>query len=162
MHETYQATWDKQDDTKTCWIDLPPSEKLPQLRYSETDTDGWEDFDVPVLYFYGGFMPYVSRYVVLFPPESVSCSLSSHSNRDLLQWPLARPSDGLIDVAIQETASLPSLISQMGAASQGGQYWSNTVSEETFLSTDPDPSLFVPLFPPNLFLKNLTLIATLL
>jgi sphingosine kinase len=62
MHETYQATWNKQDyDTKTCWDDLTPSEKLPPLRYSEIDTDGWEDFDVPVLYFYGGFMPYVGR-----------------------------------------------------------------------------------------------------
>lgn len=61
MHETYQATWDKQDDTNTCWDNLPSSDKLPPLRYPDTDTDGWEDFDVPVLYFYGGFMPYVGR-----------------------------------------------------------------------------------------------------
>lgn len=61
MHKTYQATWNEQGDTKTCWDDLPLSEKLPPLRYSETDADGWEDFNAPVLYFYGGFMPYVGR-----------------------------------------------------------------------------------------------------
>jgi hypothetical protein len=68
MHENYQSAWHKQDeDRKTCWDDLHPSEKLPPLKHSETDTDGWEDFDIPVLYFYGGLMPYVSQYVSLLP-----------------------------------------------------------------------------------------------
>lgn len=61
MHKTYQATWREQADTETCWDGLPSSEKLPPLRCSETDTDGWEDFDVPILYFYGGLLPYPSR-----------------------------------------------------------------------------------------------------
>ena len=62
MLEDYQAAWNKQDDyVETCWDDLLPSEKLPPLRYSETDSDGWEDFDVPTLYFYGGKIPYVGQ-----------------------------------------------------------------------------------------------------
>ena len=66
MYENYQSAWHKQDNVgKTCWDDLHPSEKLPPLKYSEADTDGWEDFDVPVLYFYGGLMPYVSQCVSL-------------------------------------------------------------------------------------------------
>ena len=68
MHDDYQALWQKQDDGKTCWDSLPPSEKLPPLRYFDTDADGWEDIELPVLYFYGGLIPYVSRCVffVLF------------------------------------------------------------------------------------------------
>ena len=66
MHENYQSAWHKQvEEQETCWDDLDPSEKLPPLKHSETDTDGWEDFDTPVLYFYGGLMPYVGRYVSL-------------------------------------------------------------------------------------------------
>lgn len=66
MHENYQSAYHKQDeDRKTCWDGLDPYEKLPPLKHSETDTDGWEDVDVPVLYFYGGLMPYVGQYVSL-------------------------------------------------------------------------------------------------
>ena len=44
MHETYQSAWHMQESNgKTCWDDLHPSEKLPTLKRSETDTDGWED-----------------------------------------------------------------------------------------------------------------------
>ena len=53
----------QENNWKTCWDDLHPSEKLPPLKRSETDTDGWEDFDLPVFYFYGGLIPYVGRYV---------------------------------------------------------------------------------------------------
>ena len=66
MQENYQSAWHKQDeDRKTCWDDLDPSEKLPPLKHSETDTDGWEDIDFPVLYFYSGLLPYASRCVSL-------------------------------------------------------------------------------------------------
>ena len=132
MHENYLSAWDKQDeDGRTCWDDLHPSEKLPPLKYSETDTDGWEGLDLPVLYFYGGLIPYVGRYVanLTFPTLR-----SSPSTRDLLQWPLALPNNGLIDIAVQETTSASSLISQMDTAPHGGQYWSETVSE-TFRSS---------------------------
>lgn len=132
MHETYQTTWHEQGtDIKTCWDDLPPSENLPPLRYSETDTDGWEDFNVPVLYFYGGMLPYAGQCVLFLAYRHYHVPSSSHSIRDLLQWPLALPSDGLMDVSVQETTSPLSLISQMGAAPQGGLYWSNTVSDGT-------------------------------
>ena len=67
MHETYQSAWHTQENNgETCWDDLHPSEKLPPLKHSETDTDGWEDFDLPILYFYGGLIPYVGRYVFFF------------------------------------------------------------------------------------------------
>jgi len=67
MNETYQSAWHTQgEDETTCWDDLDLSEKLPPLKHSETDTDGWEDFDVPILYFYAGLMPYVSQYVSPF------------------------------------------------------------------------------------------------
>lgn len=72
---------------------------------------------------------------------AIASVLSSHFIRDLLQWPLALPSDGLIDVVVQEPTSMSSLIGQMGAAPQGAHYWSNTVSEETYSLTDPDPIL---------------------
>lgn len=134
MHETYQATWHKQGtDTKTCWDDLPPSEKLPPLRYSETDTDGWEDIDVPILYFNGGLLPYAGQYA--FSSAYAHHYLiywSSLLTRYLLQWPLAVPNDGLIDIAVQETTSPLGLIGQMRTSSQGGQYWYKTVSEGLF------------------------------
>jgi len=104
LHENYQSAWHKRDDDgKTCWDDLDPSEKLPPLKHSETDTEGWEDVNLPTLYFYGGLMPYVGR--------------------DLLQWPLAIPNEGLIDIAIQETDSMSRLISFMNVSPRGGQYW---------------------------------------
>lgn len=66
MLENYQSAWHTRDeDGKTCWDDLDPSEKLPSLKHSETDTEGWEDFNLPTLYFYGGSMPYVSQCVSL-------------------------------------------------------------------------------------------------
>ena len=62
MHENYQSVWHRQDkDEKTCWDDLDPSEKLPPLRHSETDAEGWEDISLPTLYFYGGLMPFVGQ-----------------------------------------------------------------------------------------------------
>ena len=147
MYETYQATLHNQDqDTGTCWDDTPLSENLPPLKHSETDTDGWEDFDVPVLYFYGGLLPYVGRCVFSSASTGCSRSWSSPYSRDLLQWPLALPKEGLIDVAVQETASVSSLLRLIGSAPQGGSYWSDKVSERILVPTD----LPVPLFPPTL------------
>jgi sphingosine kinase len=82
-----------------------------------------------------------------FPPflvlrKSSECLLTPALTftRDLLQWPLAIPNDGLIDIVVQETASPSSLVSQMGRAPHGGQYWFKTVSEETSLNLrGPDP-----------------------
>jgi len=151
MHENYQYAYNKQDeDRKTCWDGLDPHEKLPPLKHSETDTDGWEDVDIPVLYFYGGLMPYVGQYVsclLLFP---VLSPWSSPSVRDLLQWPLVLPTDGLIDIAVQEMASASSLVGQLGVASYGGQYWAKTVSgiySARIEKTDPNSILCV-LLPP--------------
>lgn len=76
MNKMYQSSWDKQgEDERTCWNDLDPSEKLPPLKHSGMDVGGWEDFDAPVLYFYAGLMPYVSRYVALLTLSSLCCPL---------------------------------------------------------------------------------------
>ena len=132
MNEIYQSAWNKQaEDGTTCWDDLDPSEKLPPLKHSETDTDGWDDIDVPVLYFYGGLMPYVSQCVSLSTFITCFSLPGPHlSIRDLLQWPVAQPNDGLIDVAIQEMAPTSTLVGQMDTAPRGGQYWTKTVSQE--------------------------------
>lgn len=77
MRDRYQSVWNKQDeDGSTCWDDLHPSEKLPPLKYSEADTDGWEEFDLPVLYIYGGLLPYPSRCVSLSTPIPSPLSIS--------------------------------------------------------------------------------------
>lgn len=162
MVETYHAKWDKQnEDTVTCWDDLPPSERLPPLRYSETDTDGWEDLDVSVLYFYAGLIPCVGKWDPLPRISSSACSLISPFIRDLLQWPLGIPNDGSIDVAVQETTSALSLVGQMGTAPQGGQYWSNSVRKVIFSHVCRTNSLrpFLRRIPPP---KNIRPIATLL
>lgn len=54
-----------------------------------------------------------------------------------------------MDIAVQEITSMSSLIGQMGVAPQGGQYWSETVSEETSLPPDLDLSVSVPFFFPS-------------
>ena len=50
------------------------------------------DFDLQVLYFYGGLIPYVGRYV-FFPTFVVTFLLSGPHLyiMDLLQWPLTPP-----------------------------------------------------------------------
>ena len=159
MHESYQSVWHKQDeDRKTCWDDLDLSEKLPPLKHSETDTDGWEDFDIPVLYFYGGLLPYVGQYVTL--PTFISGLLppSSPSVRDLLQWPLVLPNDGLIDIAVQEMASASSLVGQMGIAPRGGQYWTKEVRRYSVRLkwATTDSTLCLPLVYPRIVYSNTT------
>ena len=69
---------------------------------------------------------------VFFSTFVVTVSLSGpHLHiRDLLQWPLALPNDGLIDIAVQEPTSVSSLVGLMDVAPQGGQYWTETVSEK--------------------------------
>ena len=59
------------------------------------------------------------------------CHLDPHLPPiDLLQWPLALPNDKLINIMIQELASMSSLVGLMDVALQGGQYWSKTVSKK--------------------------------
>ena len=42
MHETYQSAWHAQENNgETCWDDLHPSEKLPPLKHSKTDANGF-------------------------------------------------------------------------------------------------------------------------
>jgi len=83
-------------------------ESLPADRYiSESTSDtGWVSFDKPILYVYAGLQPYVAR--------------------DLLQFPMAKPSDGYVDIAIQEVASRAALLSMVDEAGRGGQFYQDT------------------------------------
>jgi len=62
-------------------------------------------------------------------PSPVLSLWSSSSLRDLLQWPVALPNDGLTDVAIQEPASVSSFLRLMSISPYGGTYWSKTVRD---------------------------------
>ncbi|TFY77172.1 hypothetical protein EWM64_g6844 [Hericium alpestre] len=76
---------------------------LPQMKYSLEDTDGWITFDKPILYFYAGKGPYVSR--------------------DLMQFPVSMPNEGAIDVVVQESTSRKEMLATMDGAENGKGYW---------------------------------------
>ncbi|THH05764.1 hypothetical protein EW145_g4558 [Phellinidium pouzarii] len=83
---------------------------LPVLRHTEEDPDtktGWITFDKPILYLYAGKSPYVAR--------------------DLLQFPLAHASDGLIDIVVQELISRGGLLGLMDGADKGKLFWNDTL-----------------------------------
>ena len=70
---------------------------LPPLRYLPDDTDGWVTCEEPILYFYAGKGPFVSRYVGL----SLSCSnllIRRCHCRDYMAFPVSVPNDGLVDI----------------------------------------------------------------
>lgn len=62
--------------------DQSTSSLPPLLHKYEPNTEGWIEFDKPVLYLYGGKGPLVGR--------------------DLLQFPMSLPDDGYVDIVIQE------------------------------------------------------------
>ncbi|KAL6300521.1 ATP-NAD kinase-like domain-containing protein [Sparassis latifolia] len=80
-----------------------PSATLPELQHTDADADGWIAFDKPLVYMYAGKGPYVSR--------------------DLMQFPVSLPDDGLIDIVIQEMTSRRVLLHGMEVAHKGEQYW---------------------------------------
>ncbi|CAG7846122.1 Sphingoid long chain base kinase 4 {ECO:0000250/UniProtKB:Q12246} Short=LCB kinase 4 {ECO:0000250/UniProtKB:Q12246}; {ECO:0000250/UniProtKB:Q12246}; AltName: Full=Sphinganine kinase 4 {ECO:0000305} [Serendipita indica DSM 11827] len=66
-------------------------------------TDGWTKFEKPVMYYYAGGLPYVSR--------------------DLMQFPVANPSDGCIDLVIQSRAPRAIMLKATVGAEKGEAYW---------------------------------------
>ncbi|CAE6498388.1 unnamed protein product [Rhizoctonia solani] len=74
-------------------------------RYAQEDVNapGWFTFDKPVLYVYSGTMTYVSR--------------------DLMAFPVALPSDGMVDITVQELVPRPLMVKMIAGGETGEQYW---------------------------------------
>ncbi|KAH8116937.1 ATP-NAD kinase-like domain-containing protein [Phellopilus nigrolimitatus] len=83
-------------------------DSLPLLEHTEepSEDDGWITFDKPILYLYAGKSPYVAR--------------------DLMQFPVAHPSDGLIDIVAQELTSRGDLFGAIDGAERGATFWKDT------------------------------------
>lgn len=118
------------------------STELPPLRYVD-DHEGWSTFEGPILYFYAGKGPYVSRYKLfqllqLFSPLLPDCILLFL--RELMQFPVSVPNDGMVDLVIQgkvrtypflslgapfERPQLPrvEMLKHMNGAEKGAAYW---------------------------------------
>jgi len=79
----------------------------PPVQFAENDEEGWITFDKPVCSIYAGKMPYMGR--------------------DLLSHPCAQPSDGLVDVVAQGTASRGKMLSLLNGSKVGKQFWLETV-----------------------------------
>ncbi|KAG5645241.1 hypothetical protein DXG03_006658 [Asterophora parasitica] len=76
---------------------LPPLTNLPD------DTDGWTTYDEPILYIYAGKGPFVGR--------------------DFMAFPVSLPDDGVIDIAVQPVSSRKEILSAIGGAAKGQNYW---------------------------------------
>ncbi|TBU50861.1 ATP-NAD kinase-like domain-containing protein [Dichomitus squalens] len=85
----------------------PTSKGLPELKHigpgADVDGDGWITFAKPVMYVYAGKGPFVSK--------------------DLMQFPVSHPDDGLIDVVISERTTRLAMIKGMDGSERGEQYW---------------------------------------
>ncbi|KAL5529633.1 hypothetical protein ACEPAG_5618 [Sanghuangporus baumii] len=82
---------------------------LPTLKYDSLKGDadeGWVKFDKPLIYFYAGSSPYVGR--------------------DLMQFPIAHASDGLIDIVAQEITTRSELLKAMDGAEKGKTFFLET------------------------------------
>ncbi|EJD02318.1 uncharacterized protein FOMMEDRAFT_168804 [Fomitiporia mediterranea MF3/22] len=86
------------------------ADALPVLMHSESSREGsdegWIKFDKPLVYFYAGSAPYVAR--------------------DLMQFPVAHASDGLIDIVAQELTSRGELLKAIDGAEKGVPFWLDT------------------------------------
>ncbi|KAI0306447.1 ATP-NAD kinase-like domain-containing protein [Multifurca ochricompacta] len=85
----------------------PPAEQtattlLPPLQYAN-DYDGWTTFEGPILFLYSGKGPYVSR--------------------DLMQFPVSVPNDGMVDIVIQGSISRAAMWRSLDGAEKGAAYW---------------------------------------
>ncbi|KAG9119579.1 sphinganine kinase lcb4 [Ceratobasidium sp. 392] len=86
----------------------PTSEELqasiaPRFLEDDINGPGWLTFDKPILYVFAGTMPYVGR--------------------DLMAFPVSLPSDGLVDISIQELVSRPLMLKMISGAEKGDQFW---------------------------------------
>ncbi|KDQ12244.1 hypothetical protein BOTBODRAFT_134730 [Botryobasidium botryosum FD-172 SS1] len=91
------------NDPDTRFPPEPRSTAFPPDRFDEHDEEDWWTFDKSLCCVYAGTMPYMGR--------------------DLLSHPCAQPSDGLMDVVIQETTSRGKLLSMLDGADKGRPFW---------------------------------------
>ncbi|CUA68385.1 sphingosine kinase [Rhizoctonia solani] len=75
----------------------------PSYLQEDVDAPGWFTFDKPVLYVYSGTMSYVSS--------------------DLMAFPVALPSDGMVDITVQELVSRPLMVKMISGGETGEQFW---------------------------------------
>lgn len=94
--------------------DKPPSGPLPTLKYLPDDNEGWVTFDEPILYVYAGQGPYVGR--------------------DYMAFPVSKPDDGLIDVAVMTATSRADMLSAIDGAEKGVGFWHPAVCVLPFFS----------------------------
>jgi len=78
-------------------------ESTPIPPLSQPVDEGWITFDQPSLYIYAGKGPYVGR--------------------DLMQFPMSLPDDGLIDIVIQEHTSRGEMLKAIDGAPNGQPFW---------------------------------------
>ncbi|KAI8998567.1 ATP-NAD kinase-like domain-containing protein [Trametes punicea] len=78
---------------------------LPELKYANesADGEGWVTIDGPLMYLFAGKGPYVGP--------------------DLLHFPASIPTDGLIDVTLQERKGRIAMLKLIDGAERGGHYW---------------------------------------
>lgn len=86
-----------------------PLSTLPPLVHTVSDSkEGWIEFDKPLIYLMAGKGPLVAR--------------------DLMQFPMSLPDDGVVDVVIQERSNRKEMLKAMDGAELGRTYWMDTVS----------------------------------
>ncbi|KAH9926180.1 ATP-NAD kinase-like domain-containing protein [Fomitopsis serialis] len=83
----------------------PLEPKRPSV-VSEPDADGWVTFMKPLSFVYAGKGSYVSK--------------------DLMQFPVSIPDDGLLDVVAQELSTRKVMIDAMAGSESGDQFWMDT------------------------------------
>lgn len=85
--------------------DVSRPSTLPPLKHSShnPEEEGWITFDKPILYLYAGKGPYVGV--------------------DLMQFPVSLPSDGCIDITIQERTTRNVMLQAIEGGPRGEGFW---------------------------------------
>jgi len=97
--EKLLSSWQASHTGKVDLSASPTPEEAPVLEAQQASEENWIKFDKPWLYFSAGKLPYVAR--------------------NLNQFPLALPTDGMIDVAIQESAPRMKIIKSIETGPSG-------------------------------------------
>ncbi|KAG8898614.1 sphinganine kinase lcb4 [Tulasnella sp. 417] len=79
---------------------------LPKYIDESEGTNGWIEFEKPILYTYGGLMPYVAR--------------------DLMDFPIKQPCDGFIHLVVQEIETRATMVKMIDGAPKGEPFYLNT------------------------------------
>jgi sphingosine kinase len=83
---------------------LDVSGNLPPLKHLPDEVEGWTVVEEPILNFYAGKGPFVSRYktiITTFPQTINNIFL-----RDFMAFPVSLPDDGLVDIMTMPAVSI--------------------------------------------------------